>query len=142
MEGLLVEKTSTLIRIGCLFGDNLERKGKKGQAVIRGAKNAVGLVTKRAPRMCDSAFLTDSDYREVMQVIRSDLSRIERKMSSSLREELGTSTRSRRSSRVSHYTHLVIPQECWGTGLAQLDVRAPRIFAKVKKIHEDLLRKA
>ncbi|TFZ54475.1 hypothetical protein E4V01_25170 [Methylorubrum sp. Q1] len=46
-----------------VFGDNLQRRGRGGQAAeMRGEPNAVGIPTKRAPSMDDSAFFTDADF--------------------------------------------------------------------------------
>lgn len=42
-----------------VFGDNLLKKGKAGQAVIRDCPNAFGIPTKRLPSMKDDAFFSD-----------------------------------------------------------------------------------
>jgi hypothetical protein len=47
-----------------VFGDNFERHGKGGQAIIRDEPNAVGVATKRRPSRYEDAYLTDSDYDE------------------------------------------------------------------------------
>jgi hypothetical protein len=47
-----------------IFGDNFERHGKGGQAIIRDEKNACGLATKRKPTWDADAFLSDEDYDE------------------------------------------------------------------------------
>lgn len=103
-----------------IYGDNLQRRGSKGQACIRDAPNAVGIVTKRAPSLARSAFLTDEDYDEILPIIRSDLKHIQELMSSG------------------RYKKLVIPGECWGTGLAELNTRAPRIFGEVERVHSEI----
>jgi hypothetical protein len=104
-----------------VYGDNLKRVGAKGQACIRDAPNAVGIVTKKAPSLSESAFLTDDDYAKILPVIRVDLEHIRSLMESG------------------RYRKLVIPSECWGTGLAELNTRAPRIFAEVKRVHSEII---
>ena len=48
-----------------VFGDNDQRRGKAGQAVIRDEPNAIGFRTKKAPRTsAKSAYYTDDEYRE------------------------------------------------------------------------------
>ena len=42
-----------------LFGDNDQRYGMKGQAIIRKCKNAYGIPTKKKPSMNAEAFYTD-----------------------------------------------------------------------------------
>ena len=44
-----------------VFGDNMKRYGKRGQAVIRDEPNAFGVATKRHPSMYDWAFFSDKD---------------------------------------------------------------------------------
>jgi hypothetical protein len=44
-----------------LFGDNLQRYGKAGQAVIRDEPNAYGIATKHAPGRKPSDYFTDLD---------------------------------------------------------------------------------
>lgn len=95
-----------------LFDDNLERRGRGGQAVIRDLPNALGVPTRRAPRRDESAYFTDSDYNKVARLIYE----VFRKA----------------------YTHLrlgkdvVIPLDGLGTGLAQLPKRAPAIHEVIK----------
>jgi len=47
-----------------LFGDNLEGKGKGGQAIVRDEPNAIGIPTKKAPRRDESAYFTDDELRD------------------------------------------------------------------------------
>lgn len=53
-----------------VFGDNLLRRGKAGQAVIRDEPNAFGIPTKRYPAMRDGAFFSDQED-EVDAVVQS-----------------------------------------------------------------------
>ena len=44
-----------------VYGDNLLKKGKAGQATIREMDNAFGIPTKRLPSMAADAFFSDQD---------------------------------------------------------------------------------
>ena len=44
-----------------VYGDNMMRYGKGGQAVIRDCKNALGIAVKHAPKTEDKAYFTDAD---------------------------------------------------------------------------------
>lgn len=50
-----------------VFGDNCQRKGKGGQAVIRNLPNTFGVATKRRPSMDSDAFFADEldDFRSL-----------------------------------------------------------------------------
>jgi len=89
-----------------VFGDNLERKGTGGQAIIRNEPNAFGFVTKRYPSMGQDAYMTgiDEDYRAVY----ADFER--------LKEHL-------LQNRV-----ILFPSGGLGTGLARLDIHAPELL--------------
>ena len=87
-----------------LFGDNLERKGRAGQAVIRGEPNAIGMVTKCYPDMDDFSFFSDADFELHKGRILRDLEMI----------PVGAK---------------VVVHEGIGAGLAQLPTRAPRLYA-------------
>src|SRR6185437_11401462 len=56
-----------------VFGDNLQRRGRGGQAAIRDAANAVGLPTKRAPRWDEAAFFTDADLARAQAAMAPDV---------------------------------------------------------------------
>ena len=45
-----------------LFGDNLLRKGKGGQTIIRDEPNAIGVPTKKKPSMSGDSFFTDDEF--------------------------------------------------------------------------------
>lgn len=55
-----------------VYGDNLLREGKGGQAVIRDCPNAVGVATKRAPHMAPNAFFKEGNDDD-LQAVASDL---------------------------------------------------------------------
>lgn len=95
-----------------VFGDNDQRKGKGGQAVIRDEPNAIGLRTKKAPRTSASAYYVDAEYQENVSKMKSDLKEI-----------------SRRS--VDYDKVYFIPGI--GEGLAKLKENAPKTYAWMKK---------
>ena len=95
-----------------LFGDNMQRRGRGGQAVYgRGASNAVGVPTKWKPSRDQLAYFKDSDWYKVINTIDRDLDRIEDHL--------------RRGGLV------VFPSDGIGTGLADLPRRAPKIFKHI-----------
>jgi hypothetical protein len=95
-----------------VFGDNLIRKGKGGQAIIRDEPNAVGIVTKRLPTMAPAAFLTDDDFDEVY--------RTNQPAWFSLGEALNEGRR------------VIFPRDGIGTGRARLSTSAPTIYAAIQ----------
>ncbi|MGG5810885.1 hypothetical protein [Falsiroseomonas sp. CW058] len=94
-----------------LFGDNLEGRGMKGQAAIRGQPNAVGIPTKRRPAMTPDSFFSDRDLPEVEAACRGAFVRCYNA------PHLGWD--------------VWIPADGLGTGLAQLPERAPAILAYI-----------
>lgn len=54
-----------------VFGDNLKRRGKAGQACIRDEMNSYGLATKVAPSMDASAFFNDDVPEHVWSIYES-----------------------------------------------------------------------
>lgn len=96
-----------------VFGDNLAGWGKGGQAVIRDEPNAVGIPTKKAPRMRENAFLSDAD----LYAVRAEAAPIFARLRAHL-EAGGT---------------VIWPTNGIGTGLAELPARAPRIWAMLER---------
>ena len=94
-----------------VFGDNLLEKGRAGQAAIRYEPNAFGIPTKVLPSMKVGSFMSDCAEHEeaVMEKLRK-LYRLQKDFI------------------------IVFPIQGLGTGFAQLDVRAPKIFNKMNKI--------
>lgn len=94
-----------------LFGDNLNRVGLGGQAgEMRGEPNALGIPTLKGSK----GYFKDEEIEQNKKWIRQAFSRIPR-------------------DRI-----VVIPSAGLGTGIAQLDVKAPRTFAFLLKCIEDL----
>jgi hypothetical protein len=86
-----------------LFGDNLAKRGMGGQAKeMRGEENAIGIPTKKYPTMNDKAFFTDDELESNKAYIDKALGLIPKNKT------------------------VVIPSSGMGTGLAQLDKRAPK----------------
>ena len=93
-----------------LFGDNLEEKGYGGQAKeMRGEPNAIGIPTKVKPDMSEDSFFNDNDFNEVKKIYDFDFDLINELM-------------------MGKYDMIVIPSSGLGTGLAKLNINAPKIF--------------
>ena len=89
-----------------LFGDNLTRKGYGGQAKeMRDEPNAIGIPTKKLPTNGPNAFFSDIELEINKYVIDRAFGKIPKDKT------------------------IVIPSAGLGTGLAQLDVKAPKTYA-------------
>ena len=93
-----------------VFGDNTKRVGTGGQAQIRNNPNAMGIATKLAPSMDETAFMTDKDLDKNKSIIDKDISKIK-------------STRKT----------IVFPKDGLGTGLAKLKEKAPKTYQYLKE---------
>ena len=92
-----------------VFGDNILRKGYGGQAAaMRGEPNSVGIPTKKAPSNQDAAFFTDGDFEAAKIEIDLAISRLKEHLKSG--------------------GLVVWPEDGIGTGLADLENRAPEIW--------------
>lgn len=101
-----------------VFGDNIERKGFGGQAsVMRGEANAVGIPTKWSPTMRPEAFFIDGDVFEFMKSAARDFRRL------IIHSKKGV---------------VVWPKDGVGTGLAQLEQRAPLIWGLIEALRKGL----
>lgn len=90
------------------FGDNIVRSGRGGQAKeARGELNAVGIPTKWRPDTSEDAYFEDSDIHTVRPFIDHAFGLLEAHLRNG-----GT---------------VVWPEAGVGTGLSQLEKRAPRI---------------
>lgn len=97
-----------------VFGDNMKERGLGGQArQMRGEPNAVGIPTKWNPTMEEDAFFIDSDLPAVQGLIDERFDKLVAHM--------------KRGGRV------VWPANGIGTGLADLQRRAPRIWAHIEQ---------
>ena len=99
-----------------VFGDNIIRKGFVCQAAaMRGEPNAVGIPTKIYPLTTPSAFFKNTDIRIFMRVAGDDFSRL-----------------------VQFEGVVVWPEDGIGTGLAQLQQRAPLIWNIIEALRKGL----
>ena len=106
-----------------VFGDNLTRTGKGGQAVIRDEPNAIGVATKRRPSMTPGSFFAKGSPEDTGAVLR-DLGRIWALLNNG-------------------GCDVVIPaSETWlpslGLERAQLQVRAPDIYDMICRHMADM----
>ena len=92
-----------------LFGDNMQRTGFGGQAAaMRGEPNAFGVPTKWSPYTGEKAYFTDADFQEVKKFIDFPFD-----------VAIAWLMAGR---------NVCIPADGIGTGLAQLQDRAPKIL--------------
>jgi len=97
-----------------VFGDNMEERGFGGQArEMRGEKNAVGIPTKWAPSMREDSFFSDEDFDSVKDRIDARMAEIE--------------------SHLERKGRVVLPRRGLGTGLSELDTKAPVIYAYIQE---------
>lgn len=97
-----------------VFGDNLIKKGKGGQAIIRGEANAFGVPTKRLPSMKEGSFFSDKE--EERQAVLSAL------------RELYCLGKTKT---------LVMPKDGIGTGRAMMKERSPLLWTEMCSILEE-----
>ena len=88
-----------------IFGDNLIKAGRGGQAIIRPEPNSHGVPTKKLPSMTEDSFFNDTELEENKKFILDALDSIP-----------------------DHYDTIAFPKDGLGTGLAQLPVRAPQTY--------------
>src|SRR5690606_6469963 len=101
-----------------VYGDNMQRWGKGGQAVIRDCPNAIGIATKKAPKREEDAYFTDRDLDWFRKEITDK--------SSILRSHLAAGR------------DVYWPMDGIGTGLADLKSRSPLIWHELNKHTRDL----
>lgn len=96
-----------------VFGDNEIRKGYGGQAAeCRDEPNAVGIRTKRFPfSTLDDAYWSDNEYDRNCRMIDEDMQSI-----------------------FAYDGVVVYPADGVGTGLSELDTRAPRTLAYLRDL--------
>jgi hypothetical protein len=91
-----------------IFGDNDVKKGKRGQAIIRDEPNAAGIPTKKFPTNMSTSFYSDREYEKniikIDKAIENILFRVKNE----------------------GYKGVMLPKDGLGTGLAKLNVYAPK----------------
>lgn len=105
-----------------VFGDNVQKRGNRGQAVINGQPNARGIPTKKSPSQSFDAFFADWEYDwNVEQIHAAHVDILTDWLSG-------------------NYDSICLPKEIWGTGLARLPEKAPQTFEYVVEVYRDLQR--
>jgi len=96
-----------------VFGDNLLRRGKAGQAQIRGIFGAYGVATKRLPAMTNQSFFSDKqdEYDTVL-------------------EELTSLWQMHKDGKT-----IVLPVNPPGSGLAKLQSKSPIIWKLIVRFY-------
>lgn len=97
-----------------IFGDNLFRVGKGGQAIIRDCKNAIGIATKDSI----DRYMSDSNFFEYSLSIMLDIQRI--------KDEF--------NDKSNNYDTIVFPKNGLGTGLSNMQVKCPRTFLFLSQV--------
>ena len=97
-----------------LFGDNLQRTGKGGQAIIRDEPNAVGIPTKIYPARNPTAYFSDDNFEQNKTAINKAF--------------LG----------IPEYDSIIISTNGLGTGLADLQNKAPQTWRHLQSILYDI----
>lgn len=100
-----------------VFGDNNDRVGKGGQAIIRDLPNTAGIRTKKSPNNKPSSFYSDIDFEDNKKKILEDVMTIKGHM-------------------LFGYI-IVLSEGGYGTGLAKLKERAPLTFEYLCKVLKD-----
>lgn len=96
-----------------VFGDNMLRYGKGGQAIIRDLPNTLGIATKREPGTNTNAYF--SDAVDEMNAIDWDIARLNILKNSKV------------------FTHIVFPTKGLGTGRAQMKSKSPMLYKMMKQ---------
>ena len=92
-----------------VFGDNDQRYGHGGQAVLRNQPNAMGLRTKKLPSMGERAFYSDMEFETNVAKIQEDLNRIQ--------------------TYLQEGKNIIFSENGYGTGFAKLNEKAPKTYA-------------
>ena len=97
-----------------VFGDNVLRSGKAGQAVIRDCPDSFGIATKFSPTRSPQAYFNDKASETAFNVFKTDIILLRR---------LAEATDA----------VLVFPMSGLGTGLSQVPTRAPITFKRMMR---------
>ena len=105
-----------------VFGDNVQRKGFSGQAAsMRGEPNALGIPTKWFPKLTPKAFFWDHQRDQILPILEPEYQTIISAL------EAGRT--------------IVWPEDNIGTGLSNLPVYAPKLWAEMEEIRTNTLEK-
>jgi hypothetical protein len=104
-----------------VFGDNFEKKGHGGQAIIRDYKNTIGVPTKKYPSNHNSSFMTDDEFEKNKKEIDKAFFKIR--------------------DAIKNDYFIALPRDGLGTGLAKLEEKAPEtnqyLLKKISKLKKD-----
>lgn len=104
-----------------VFGDNLQQNGLGGQAKeMRGEKNAHGIPTKRKAAHGTKDCYFHDDEADAYQAVIEGFSMLKRRFS------------------VGQYRAIVWPTDGIGTGLAELNIRAPKLLKMIEEMTKGL----
>ncbi len=106
-----------------VFGDNMIHRGFGGQAKeMRGEPNAIGIPTKWLPDTTSISYFSNFDLQNAQ--IRGEINRNFDKLEAHLRAN----------------NDIVLPKNGIGTGLSQLETRAPKILEyielRIRKLYQ------
>jgi len=93
-----------------VYGDNLERTGMGGQAIIREQKNALGFATKKAPGGKETDYFTDDEYGANCKIIEEEIEKV------------------KKYAEEKEYKAIAFPFMGLGTGLSEMPIRCPQTF--------------
>ena len=93
-----------------IFGDNEEKWGNGGQAIIRDEPNSFGIPTKKRPFQTPDSYWNDFEYERNRKIIDKYFGFLECEI------------------RKGKYKYIIFPKDGLGTGLAALPKKAPRTF--------------
>lgn len=89
-----------------VYGDNDQKRGRGGQAIIRDLPNTIGIPTKKAPNNLPESFYYDVEYEKNIKKIDHAIDLI------LLESEF--------------YDGIILPRDGFGTGLAKMKIFAPK----------------
>lgn len=95
-----------------VFGDNMLRYGKGGQAIIRDLPNTLGIATKRTPRTDANAYFSDAE--DEMDTLLQDIRKLWL------------------INKCNVFTHIVFPTKGIGTGRAYMKSKSPMLYKMMK----------
>ena len=95
-----------------VFGDNMLRYGKGGQAIIRDLPNTLGIVTKKSIGTDNASYFSDAD--DEMDAMLQDIRKLWL------------------ISRCNVFTHIVFPSKGLGTGRARMKSKSPMLYKMMK----------
>jgi hypothetical protein len=99
-----------------VFGDNDIQKGTKGQAIIRGLPNVIGIPTKKIPSLKPGSFYVDDEYDQNCAKIMIQWNKM--------------------VAKAAQYEVIYFPENGLGTGLAQMNIHCPKTLTFIERLAE------